>query len=180
MIYPSVTQVLQLYADFSAVKPDVLQAAAERGTIVHDACFGIVLGLPFTPITAEGRAVVGYVNSFRRWFDAVVDDVIFRERRIIDNEHGFHGEPDLLVKAKHGEIMLIDIKTPITKSKGWRLQLAAYSRLCTLAGYAVDRIGSLRLSPEGKTPKVDWYEGNRLQDFAVFLSALNVYRFFYS
>jgi hypothetical protein len=177
LIFPSVTKVLQPYADFSMIKPDVLQAASERGTAVHDACFAYATGLPSFGMDDD---VKGYFESFKRWFDAMVKEVLLCEIRLIDEQHGFHGEPDLVVKAKNGEVMLIDVKTPISKSKGWRLQMAGYARLCTLNGYEIDRIGSLRLHPEGKVPKVDWYEEHRMQDFAVFLSALNVYRFFNS
>jgi hypothetical protein len=177
LIFPSVTKVLQPYADFSMIKPDVLQAASERGTAVHDACFAYATGLPSFGMDDD---VKGYFESFKRWFDAMVKEVLLCEIRLIDEQHGFHGEPDLVVKAKNGEVMLIDVKTPISKSKGWRLQMAGYARLCTLHGYEIDRIGSLRLSPKGKAPKMDWYEGNRDQDFAVFLSALNVFRFYHS
>lgn len=175
IIFPSVTEVLSPWADFSHIPPDRLEAAAERGTAVHNACFAYAAGLPTVGLRAD---VEPYVISFRRWFDRVVDRVILCEERITDDRHGYHGEPDLLIAAKHAENILIDAKTPVTKIKTWRVQLAAYKNLCeNYTSLPIDRVGSLRLSPDGKTPKMDYYD-YQAQDFNVFLSALNAYRFF--
>jgi hypothetical protein len=178
ILFPSVTEVLSPWADFSKVSPAVLQAASERGTAAHDACFAYALGLPVIGLRAD---VEPYVTSFKRWFDKVVDDVILCEQRITDTDgFGYHGEPDLLVKTKHPEIILTDLKTPVTKIKTWCVQLAAYKNLCeNYTGLTIDRVGSLRLSPEGKTPKMDYYEYQN-QDFAIFISCLNSYRYFKS
>jgi hypothetical protein len=178
MIYPSVTKVLSPYVDFSMIRDDVLKAAGERGTAAHNACFAYAAGLPSFGMPDE---VKGYFESFKRWFDSAVAEVLFIEERMIDDRFGFHGEPDILVKSKGGEVLLPDLKTPLAKSKSWRLQMAGYNRLIEISDYPnPDRIGSLRLSPEGKTPHMDWYEGNRAADFNVFLSCLNAYRFFNS
>jgi hypothetical protein len=171
---PSVTRIISPWVDFSKITPATLQGAAERGTLIHSACTSIALGIGWFPITNEGRAVVGYVNSFRRWFETVVAEVIFTERELADDRFGFIGHPDMLAST----ILLVDLKSPLAKSKSWRLQLAAYAHLCEQAGYRPDKIGSLRLHPDGKAPKMDWYEESRLQDFNIFLSCLTAYRFF--
>jgi len=171
-----VTQIISPYVDFSHVPPDRLALASERGTRVHTACAAHAQGLFMLGLPPD---ITGYVDSFRRWFDHVVDHVILVEERLADDAMGYHGQPDILVAAKHGETLLVDYKTPVAKSKSWRLQMAAYKRLCELAGYAPDRCGSLRLSPEGKTPAMQWYE-NSAQDITLFLQALNLWRFFYA
>lgn len=178
MIYfPSVTEALSPWADFSHVPPAVLQAAADRGTAVHNACAAYASGLPVLGLAPEAAP---YFASFRRWFDHVVDEILLCEERLTDDVFGYHGEPDILVKSKHQEIILVDLKTPVTKTKTWRIQLAAYKNLVEKnKGVTVDRVGSLRLSPEGETPKMDYYE-YQAQDFNIFLSALNTYRFFRS
>jgi hypothetical protein len=177
IIFPSVTEALQPWADFSKVPPAVLQAAADRGTAVHQACAAYAAALPVFGLPPE---VEPYFNSFRRWFDHVVDEVLLCEERLTDEDFGYHGEPDTVVKSKHQEIILVDLKTPVTKTKTWRVQLAAYKNLVEkYKGVKVDRVGSLRLSPEGKTPKMDYYE-YQAQDFNIFLSSLNCYRFFNS
>ncbi len=177
ILFPRVTEVLSPWTDFSMIPPDVLRAAAERGTAVHDACAAYALGLPVIGLRDDAAP---YVESFKRWHSHVVEHVILCEQRITDEDFGYHGEPDLLVKSKSQEIILLDLKTPVTKTKTWRIQLAAYTNLCRkLLDMKIDRVGSLRLSPEGKTPKMDYYEYQD-KDFAIFVSALNCYRFFNS
>jgi len=177
---PSVTRVIGPWVDWSHVSEERLALAAERGTLIHDACASIAVGIGWFPVSIEGRAVVGYVQSFRRWFEAVVDEVVFTERELRDDRFGFVGHPDLLVISKDHEKLLIDHKSQVAKSKSWRLQLAAYSHLAEQAGHRPDKIGSLRLHPEGKPPRMDWYDESRLQDFNVFLNCLTAYRFFNS
>jgi len=177
---PSVTRIIAPWVDWSHVPEERLALAAARGTLVHEACAAVALGIGWFPITDEGRAIVGYVDSFRIWFEAVVKECFFTERELTDNRLGFIGHPDMLVVSRDNETLLVDLKSPVTKSKSWRLQLAAYAHLCEQAGHHPDKIGSLRLHPEGKPPKMDWYEGSRLQDFAVFLNCLTAYRFFNS
>lgn len=175
ILFPSVTEVLSPWSDFSMIQQSVLQMAAERGTAVHNACFAYAGGVPVVGVRPD---VEPYLTSFRRWFDKVVDDVMLCEQRITDDKFGFHGEPDLLVRSKHQEIILTDIKTPVTKMKTWRVQLAAYNNLCEkYTGINIHRVGSLRLSPDGKTPKMDYYD-YQSQDFNIFLSCLNTYKYF--
>jgi hypothetical protein len=174
MIYPSVTEALKPWSDFSHIPPAVLEAASLRGTAVHDICANIARGLLVmnTPPEAEG-----YVASFRRWFDFMVDDVLLVEQRLVDPDFGYHGEPDLIVKSKSEGIILIDNKTPVQKLITWRIQLAGYRNLAVKNDITPDRVGSLRLHPDGKTAKLDYYE-NSLTDFNYFLQALNLYRLF--
>ncbi len=173
MTYPTVTQVISPWADFSHIRPDVLNAAAERGTAVHAACTAIATGLfPIFPEQWEG-----YITSFRTWFDLMVKEVFLAEERMVDMDLGFTGQIDLLCRTTEG-LALVDLKTPKPLSRSWRLQLAAYRHLCILAGRTPDRIGSLRLSAEGRPPRMDWYE-NSAEDMCMFLQALNLWRFFH-
>lgn len=175
MLIPSVTETLCPWSDFSHIPAKVLDAAATRGTAAHDACANIARGLMVINVPEE---IEGYVTSFRRWFDFMVDEVLLVEERLVNTDFYYHGEPDLLIKARHGEIILVDNKTPVQLQVSWKLQLAAYRHLIiTNKSITPDRVGSLRLSPEGKTAKMDYYE-NSLQDFNYFLQALNLYRLF--
>jgi hypothetical protein len=176
MIYPSVTQVISPWVDFSMIPAGTLQAAADRGTAIHDHCAKIAMGV-FVIVPPEHQ---GYVTSFQRWFDAMVQEVILAEERLTDITFGYHGQIDILAKMKTGEIDLVDLKSPLAKSKSWAAQLSGYKRLVDFSEYpSPDRVGSLRLSPDGKTPRMDWYE-NGIQDFNAFLSCLNCYRYFHS
>jgi hypothetical protein len=176
---PTVTECIAPWVDWSKIPPGVLQAAADRGTAVHAACANIAQGIPVIGISVE---CAGYVDSFRGWFDTIVEEVLLIEERLFDEANGYCGQIDLLVGTKQGEIWLIDVKTPLALSKSWRVQLAAYHHLCDLwaekNNVCLDRYGSLRLRPDGGIPAVDWYEGSAAPDFNIFLSALNCFRFF--
>lgn len=177
MIYPSVTEVISPWVDWSKVPPALLLKAGERGTTVHDICLMRIAQGVFPAGIPEGCE--GYVESFQRWFDLMVDEVIFTEERLADVALGFHGQPDWVVKSRHEGIIHPDLKTPVTSQKAWRLQIAAYDHLIEInKGFIPDRSGSLQLRPDGGIAKMNYYEGSRLQDFNVFLSVLNVYRFF--
>ncbi len=174
---PSVTVVIgtvfKHWFNFDCVPDDVLDAAKARGTDVHKACAVAARGL-FPMITPECQ---GYLDSFRRWLDLMVEDVLLVEERLVDPVYGFHGCPDLVIRSKQGEIILVDIKTPQSLIATWKWQLAAYCYLIEKCkGWKVDRVGSLRLRPEG-VALMNYYEGkDRRRDLAVFLSALNVYK----
>ena len=176
-LLPTVTEIINPWVDFSKISPNTLQAAADRGTAVHEACAMHVQGIWSFVNPPE---IVGYVDSFRRWYDKMVVEAILVEERMFDKASGYCGQLDLVVKIYGGEIWLVDIKTPAVLSKSWRVQIASYKNLCEISGIKVDRCGSLRLRKDGKIPSMDWYEGSTLQDFNIFLAALNCYRFFNS
>jgi hypothetical protein len=171
---PSVTEILKPWSDFSRIPPAILEAASIRGTAVHDVCATIAKGLPVLNIPDE---CAGYVESFQRWFDLVVDEVLLVETRLVDTDFGYHGEPDLIVKAKHGEIILADNKTPLQLLKAWQLQCSGYFNLADKNGYRPEKSGSLRLDKNGGIAKMTYYD-NSLQDFNLFLQALTLFRFF--
>jgi hypothetical protein len=174
MIYSSVTEVLKPWSDFSRIPPAVLEAASARGTIVHDICANIARGIFVMNVPEEAAR---YVASFQRWFDFLVNEVLLVETRLVDTDFGYHGEPDLIIKAKHGEIILVDNKTPVQLVKTWRLQCAGYNNLAEKNGMKPDRTGSLRLNPDGGIAKMEYYQ-NSLTDFNYFLQALNLWRLF--
>jgi hypothetical protein len=176
MLIPSVTEIISPWTDFSRIPPAILENAGLRGTRVHELCAAIAKG---EPVMDPNPETSGYVASFRVWFEAIVDEVILVEERLVDPGLGYSGQIDLLVRTKQGEIWLVDLKTPLALSKGWRLQLAGYFRLCDVAGYHPDKAGSLRLSPDGKMAKMDFYEESAI-DLMRFMESLDLYRYFHS
>jgi hypothetical protein len=172
---PSVTEIIEPWVDFSKVPPATLKVAGERGTAVHEACALYAQGIPALSIPPE---ISGYVESYKRWFDQLIDEAILVEERLFDYASGYNGQLDLVARTKGGENWLVDLKSPVTLSKSWRVQIAAYKNLCEKHGIKVDRAGSLRLRSDGGNPKMDWYEGSAAKDFNIFLSALNCHRFF--
>ena len=175
MDYPSVTQVLGLVTDFSNIQPYVLDHAAYRGSRVHASCSAYAQNL-WVPHLEEEFS--GYYQSFTRWFDAMVDEVLFVEREFVDPDLGYKGHPDLGVVLKGTkENAIIDLKTPLAIQKTWGVQLAGYLHL-TKKQFQIQKIGSLRLDPNGWTAKINWYEKSE-REFAVFLNLLFAYKYFF-
>ena len=56
--------------------------------------------------------------------------------------------------------------------------MAGYRLLCKDNGYVVTRVASLRLNKDGGAAKFDGYTKTLEADANVFLSCLNVYKFF--
>lgn len=165
----SVTRALAPFADFGAVRPDVLDAAAARGTEVHRACAAYALGA-WAPLAGENQ---GYLDSFATWFDICVERVVSVEQEYADKVHGYVGHPDIVLVMRGDEDeTVIDLKTPVTKNRLWAAQIAAYMRLT-----GAKRGGSLRLKRDGSRAIFDEYTATAA-DYAAFLSALNAARWF--
>lgn len=174
--YPSVTEILSPYSDYSHIPPAVLAKAAERGTLVHSYCEAISKS-EWMPNPREDLA--GYVQSFQRWFNMFVDEVIMSEEELEDSDLGYCGHPDLIVRSKSlGGIILIDIKTPAIVYRTWGPQIAAYERLARQDYPSINRMGSLRLDKAGKMAKFDDFTGDKISCFAAFYGALIAYKFF--
>lgn len=172
----SVTTVLSAFTDFDMIRPDVLQAAQLRGSGVHAAAAAFSSGLYVKPLPMEWQ---GYFDSFRKWFDLCVDQVIFTEERFFDQLYCYNGKPDLGVLLMDGRRVVVDYKTAVTEAPTWKSQVSAY---CELAEnkYPPHFDGmSLRLKKNGKMPKANIYNSTG-NDYAAFLAALTAYRYFKS
>jgi hypothetical protein len=189
MKFFSATEVLQPFAKFDQVTAGRLIAAQELGKEVHTLCFKFCQRR--WPVRAHGKKAGGYFFSFKDWYKQFVYDVIEIEPELKNEAFGFLGHPDLILRldmkmnlprreivtldrAEKTLIAIIDLKTPITKSKAWALQMAAYHALYP----AAQVVGTLQLDPEGKTATCIWYQGSRNADFNVFLTCLQAYRYF--
>jgi hypothetical protein len=175
-----VTEIIAPFTDFSHVPPDRLEAACDRGTEVHTYLHSYALGL-WSP-RPEGYE--GYCESGERWIDAHVRRVISSEQEYQDSILGFVGHPDLLAYTDMG-LMLVDYKTPATEQRSWAIQLAAYHHLVCRHHRYGSVINSevipavLMLSPAGgKSAKMKRYDDNRQYFFSLFLSALNLIKYF--
>jgi hypothetical protein len=173
MIFPSVTQVMQPWADFSKIPERVLAVAQDRGTRTHDACFAYARG--GVPLSI-GEDIQGRVDSFLKWFETQVSEVLYCEERLVHPAFAYHGEPDLIVRLVDGKIALVDIKTPAMALKTWQIQDAGYRLLCEKNKIKIDLAGSLRLDPDGGTPKMTWYS-DTAGDLVAFLKMLDIYRY---
>lgn len=163
--FPSVTEVLRPYQDFSGVLPEKLDIATRRGSRVHTVCLAIAGGRWAPPLPEEYE---GYRQSFQWWLDSCVTRVYEVEPEWEDEVLGFIGHPDLIVHMKGDrKLTVADLKTPVALKRIWRMQLAGYGRLAEVNGYEIERVGTLRLKANGGFPIFDHFK-----DRAVALGAL--------
>lgn len=149
--YPSVTEILEPYVDFSMVKPEVLARAKARGTIVHQLTKGLITYGVAVNIPEKYK---GYVDSFLQWYHDSVSSVLISEKRIYNEALRLCGQPDLVVVLKNEQVpRVIDIKTPAGKYPTWKGQICAYKFLYDQEyGELTDMPGHLRLRENGKYP----------------------------
>ena len=169
----SVTEVLGKYFDWSKIPDQILAKACQRGSVIHSGCAAMALG---GYVGRVPELYSGYLHSFDQWFEANVVETVLCEHRITCNALGFTGRFDFVFRLYSGELALVDIKTPAALGSSWGCQLAAYDYLLKLEDVTVDCILSLRLKLRGGAALGQRYEGNRANDFNVFLSALNAHR----
>jgi len=173
--FPSVTKILERYSPYGKINRSVLEAAQVRGTTVHSACFTICRGLPLIP--APLPEYLPRINSFRRWFDANVDEVLEIEPELVDDGLRFVGHPDLILISKQWGLCLPDIKTAEAYQPIWVAQLSAYHHLAKKVGYVAEFTFSLMLSSDGGLPKVVPLP-NPEQHFSGFFHALMAHHYF--
>jgi len=177
---PSVTQVLGCFSDFSWIRPEVLEHAADRGTRVHRAIASHLLGLWSPPLDKEAQP---YFDSFRRWADIMVVDVLFVEQELVCDCFGYKGHIDagLTLNGEQGAATIIDWKTPVTEARTWKGQVAAYWHLAEKHAdtpLTINRCASIMLSPVGRPAKMREYTANISPYFNAFIGALQAYKFF--
>lgn len=174
--YPSVTQVISPHTNFSMIPPTVLEIATARGSMVHDLCARHTQG-EWIPPDLIREDCKGYFDSFLQWFELVAT-VHLVEEELVDDVYGFCGHPDMIVTLiSNKRPRVVDLKTPVSRAKAWKLQIAAYNRLAEVKDWHVEKSGTLRLSPKGRTPAYDEYEDSA-EDFNYFLHCLMSWKYF--
>lgn len=172
-----VTQVLSDYFDASMIDPTVLQAASERGTLVHDICAGILQGF-FPPEVPEEAK--GYVDSFLIFKEQYILEVIAVEAEVVHPQWRYKGHIDFAGIVKTVPMAcVLDWKTPVTKSRTWEAQCAAYleaARL-TFPNALWGKSGTLQLDPKGGVPKMTWVE-RPAEAFHAFIMKLQADQYF--
>jgi hypothetical protein len=173
--YRRITSILSPFTDFSNIDASVLKNAADRGTRVHKYCELHAKGL--LAIDPEPDAKL-YVDSFMKWFDIMVDNVLHIEKRIYCDQHMITGQVDLIVKfIDEPDPWIIDIKTPQKESKTWRLQTAAYLYLAKKVEPSISHRACLQLDKNGGIPSLRVYP-HHAKDMGLFFDALRLVEFF--
>ena len=132
---PSVTQLLKgagIGPDFSAVPPQLLEAARAFGVAVHSACELDDLG----ELDDDGTdaRVMACVHAWRRFKVENDVEVLATEQRLYHPTLRYAGTLDGLVRMRawrgHGtDIVLVDRKTGLQPHPSFGVQLAAYEEL---------------------------------------------------
>lgn len=177
MKFPSVTQVLSPWGAYNTIPTEVLRQAQERGKVVHAACFAVASGLWHPKLSEEHQ---GYLDSFVNWLDSYVQEVVLVEPEFVCEKKGFVGHPDfvLVMKGDGGLYSIPDLKTPLTHSRAWGPQCAAYQYLAAINKYPVGRIFSIRLRPDGSPALLNEYTGTFPYELTIFFNALACWKYF--
>lgn len=162
------------------IDPNVLQNAADRGTVVHKLIEWETSNIPISDVdieelvrgfasqdghfTKEKEKVYGYFTSFLKWFEG--KKRFSRPARFFCDKLMITGEIDNIYIDEEGNTVLVDYKTPASESRTWALQGTAYEYLCEIAGIKIDLIEFVKLSPKGSKAKSIFYEPKRDQFFA--------------
>lgn len=145
LAYPRVSEIIgkQTEREMRAIPPETLNYAALRGTRIHSYCTTYLKGLWMPEIEEE---YAPYVNAFIGWADENIQETLFTNERLYDDELRFTGEYDCIVTLKNSsKTVMLDIKTSANVSKAWGVQLAAYQRLLRMNEYEVDSVANLHL-----------------------------------
>jgi hypothetical protein len=170
---PGVTSVLEPLQMLDGIPWEVLEHARVRGQHVHEACHLHNLGgLEWDSLEDE---VAGYVRGYLKFLAESSFVVLASETRVGSPKYGFCGTLDLYGLLK-GPTQ-IDIKTTATLPRTVGPQTAAYKQAHEeTTGQKTKRRSCLHLKADGTYRLVELTDGKGVQDFTVFLSALNLHR----
>lgn len=173
--YQRITEILSVFSDFSQIDPATLANAADRGTRTHKFCELYINNLLLQPIDEDCKP---YFESFVKWFDEMVKEVVYCEERLLCDKFKITGQIDLLLTLKgENKPIIVDLKTPQSESKTWRLQTAAYLYLARQNwDKDINRRACLMLDRNGGEPKFKEYASKG--DEQLFFNALELVRFF--
>lgn len=169
---PGVTSVLQQIDELDGIPREFLEAAARFGTHVHLATHLFDTGQLDEP--SLDRALVPYLDGWRRFLHDSRARVIESERRVYHERLGFAGTLDKVVEW-HDLPDVIDIKSGAAVLRSVRPQTAAYREARMSEGdikLSKSRY-CVHLTKDGKY-KVHRYRDP--SDFNIFLSCLNIHR----
>ena len=125
--YPRVTAILSVVQDFSAISPERLAHAAERGRAVHRAIWlieagGDGSGLAWDTLHPE---LVPYLHAYQAFKKGTGCRVIEKERLIVSERYRYAGRADLIVEGLERHPDVLDIKAG-QPDPSYALQVAAY------------------------------------------------------
>lgn len=144
---PSVTNICRFLAyDYKSAQPWLAEAAARRGTAVHEACALIDYGEE-PEVSPE---IEGYITAYRRFLKDCqpewegIETPLF----VYDDWYKFAGTPDRWGKMG-GKLTLLDIKTGAIHVPYVSAQLCGYGIMLLASGREIQSAYALRLDRSG-------------------------------
>ena len=165
-----VTEVLTPFLGLDKIPRHYLEAAADRGTRVHNAIDGMLQGMP--PLHIEDD-IAGYLKSYEQW---TAFPTVFREERYSCEELGITGQIDLIGRGPEGNLWVIDYKTSAKPSCAWSLQVSAYCELAKRQGIIIAGGAILHLKRDGGPPSLIAQPNH----WELYKSCLDVYKHFFN
>lgn len=111
---------------------DVVDAAAEAGTIAHDMIEAFILGKPQPIVSAAPEILAKASNAFAQfgeWHEQTRIEIFTTEQPYVSEKHQFGGTIDAVGKDAKGRVVLVDWKTSNAVYQDYLVQLAAYAIL---------------------------------------------------
>lgn len=177
-VLPSVTTLMKPLSDtlYAGIRPETLQAAAERGTEVHSAIEDYVT-LGITDISEARR---GYFEAFLRWMKDYNVQPLSVEHRAYHPALGYAGTLDMLCTLSKGDtdpqvLTLVDFKTSATVNKMLTgVQLEAYEQMLAATGLQVEQKAIVHLQADGRY-QMPVYRKNDAESWRVFMACLTIH-----
>lgn len=172
---PSVTQVIGYLNDFSMVPPETLERACHFGTAVHKATELFDLGT--LDVASLDPALVPYLDAWKKFLTDTGFVNEFVEEQVYSRKYGYAGTVDRIgILQRHRSIIDIKSIASITSARSISVQTAGYeqafSEMWDENKQSFKRY-ALQLKGNGKYNLIPYTDMN---DFNVFLSCLNVYK----
>ena len=144
---PSVTTLMRPLSDanYSGIDPAVLDMAAKRGTIVHNAIENYVQ----FGIEDVDAKYAGYFEGFKEWWNLVKPEPLKTEQKLYHKILRYAGKADLICLID-GRLTLVDYKTSAqVNRKLCAVQLEGYDRGLESHGIKIDDRLILHLTRDG-------------------------------
>lgn len=168
----SVTQCLSILTSYGCVSASIMEAAANRGSLIHAHFLGMLKGM-YLPCPIE---ISDEISALTEWKDRMIAEVIDVEAEVMDMSLGIVGHLDLACRLIHhssGINSIIDLKcTALKPGPVVGLQTAGYKHLAekTLKMKFKHRYG-LHLN---KDNKIELIEFKSEKDWPMFLAAYSL------
>jgi len=144
--YTRISEIISRYSGYDKIPPDILQAACDRGTAVHEIIDAIISGIGYPEIPDNLR---GYIESFYGWYaDRISMEFTMPDRWYADAAM-ITGKCDCLIKLPNGFTTLVDFKTSAKLNKTWKIQGGGYHFLADCNNVVINEIEFVKLDKSG-------------------------------